>query len=122
MDLEMPVMDGLSCVRRIREMQQDGELRAHVPVIAVTANARSEQIAVAMQTGMVSERPFARFVTSGGWRKTPPLKPLRCFISTGLNRIWNRNHTDTTLPGPRSNKAIPNTGSAPADRSIGASA
>jgi CheY-like chemotaxis protein len=122
MDLEMPVMDGLSCVRRIREMQQDGELRAHVPVIAVTANARSEQIAVAMQTGMVSARPFARFVTSGGWRKTSPLKPLRCFISTGLNRIWNRNHTDTTLLGPCSNKAIPNTGSASADRSIGASA
>ncbi|OCK94028.1 uncharacterized protein K441DRAFT_563771 [Cenococcum geophilum 1.58] len=60
MDLEMPVMDGLSCVRRIREMQQDGELRAHVPVIAVTANARSEQIAVAMQTGMdlVLTKPF----------------------------------------------------------------
>jgi len=52
MDLEMPVMDGLTCVSRIREMQRDGELRAHVPVIAVTANARSEQIAVAMQTGM----------------------------------------------------------------------
>ncbi|OCL05665.1 hypothetical protein AOQ84DRAFT_93812 [Glonium stellatum] len=60
MDLEMPVMDGLSCVRRIREMQRDGELRAHVPVIAVTANARSEQIAVAMQTGMdlVLTKPF----------------------------------------------------------------
>lgn len=60
MDLEMPVMDGLTCVRRIRAMQAEGRLVRHVPVIAVTANARSEQIAAAMEAGMdlVVTKPF----------------------------------------------------------------
>lgn len=60
MDLEMPVMDGLSCVRRIRAMEAEGLLNRHVPVIAVTANARSEQIAIAMEAGMdlVIIKPF----------------------------------------------------------------
>lgn len=54
MDLEMPVMDGLTCVKRIRELQRTGQICGHVPVIAVTANARSEQIATAKDSGMVS--------------------------------------------------------------------
>jgi signal transduction histidine kinase/CheY-like chemotaxis protein len=53
MDLEMPVMDGLSCVRRIREYQAQGMIRWHVPVIAVTANARKDQIMASMDAGMV---------------------------------------------------------------------
>lgn len=60
MDLEMPVMGGLSCVKRIRAMEAEGLLNRHVPVIAVTANARSEQIAIAMEAGMdlVITKPF----------------------------------------------------------------
>lgn len=54
MDLEMPVMDGLTCVRRIRELQDKGEIRGHVPVIAVTANARKDQIGECLDAGMVS--------------------------------------------------------------------
>ncbi|KAL3426864.1 histidine kinase hhk13p [Phlyctema vagabunda] len=60
MDLEMPVMDGLTCVKKIRELQQDGTIIKHLPVIAVTANARSEQIVVAKEAGMdsVVTKPF----------------------------------------------------------------
>ncbi|MBE7180457.1 MAG: response regulator [Terriglobus roseus] len=54
MDWEMPVMDGLTCVKRIREWQKEGTLSAHVPVIGVTANARPEQLDQAMDAGMVS--------------------------------------------------------------------
>lgn len=54
MDLEMPVMDGLTCVKLIRDMQRTGKITGHVPVIAVTANARSEQVADAKEAGMVS--------------------------------------------------------------------
>ena len=54
MDLEMPVMDGLTCVRKIREMETEGLLHVHLPIIAVTANARGEQIAAAKDSGMVS--------------------------------------------------------------------
>ena len=54
MDLEMPVMNGLTCAREIRKLQQAGEIIRHVPIIAVTANARSEQIENAKAAGMVS--------------------------------------------------------------------
>lgn len=60
MDLEMPVLGGLECVKQIRELQETGKLVRHVPVIAVTANARNEQIAVAVRAGMdeVVTKPF----------------------------------------------------------------
>jgi CheY-like chemotaxis protein len=60
MDVEMPVMDGLSCVRRIRELESKGGIIGHVPVIAITANARNEQVAVAVEAGMdeVVTKPF----------------------------------------------------------------
>jgi CheY-like chemotaxis protein len=57
MDLEMPVMDGLTCVRRIRELEVEGLLSIRLPIIAVTANARGEQIAAAKDSGMVSLLP-----------------------------------------------------------------
>jgi CheY-like chemotaxis protein len=53
MDLEMPEMDGLTCVRRIREMEQSGQIRGHVPTIAVTANVRDVQVQEAKGAGMV---------------------------------------------------------------------
>lgn len=58
MDLEMPFMDGLTCTRRIREYEADGTIVRHVPIIAVTANARLEQIETAMAAGMVSVSMF----------------------------------------------------------------
>lgn len=56
MDQEMPVMDGLTCTKRIREWEREGKLGVHVPIIAVTANARAEQIKTIMEAGMVSLR------------------------------------------------------------------
>jgi CheY-like chemotaxis protein len=53
LDIEMPVMDGLTCARKIRELQREGEIIGHVPIIAVSANARSEQIVAAKAAGMV---------------------------------------------------------------------
>lgn len=60
MDWEMPVMDGLTCVRNIRELQIEGVVSTHVPVIAVTANVRSEQVEIALKAGMddVISKPF----------------------------------------------------------------
>lgn len=37
MDLEMPIMDGLTAVRLIRHLEAEGKLVKHVPIIAVTA-------------------------------------------------------------------------------------
>ncbi|KAK0118177.1 hypothetical protein ONS95_012482 [Cadophora gregata] len=60
MDLEMPVMDGLTCTRQIRGYEADGTIVKHVPIIAVTANARLEQIDTALAAGMdnVVSKPF----------------------------------------------------------------
>ncbi|KAJ9648274.1 hypothetical protein H2199_001127 [Coniosporium tulheliwenetii] len=60
MDQEMPVMDGLQCTKRIREWEESGLLVRHVPIIAVTANARAEQIEALVAAGMddVVSKPF----------------------------------------------------------------
>lgn len=52
MDIEMPVMDGLNCTRRIRELERDGKIVGHLPIIAVTANARRGQVEQMKEAGM----------------------------------------------------------------------
>jgi CheY-like chemotaxis protein len=56
MDLEMPVMDGMTCAKKIRQLEEEGTLSRHIPIIAVTAYARPEQIANAKAAGIVSTR------------------------------------------------------------------
>jgi CheY-like chemotaxis protein len=96
MDIEMPVMDGLTCARRIREYEKQGLLgpptppslptlqrsasssmssagelelverwmtsnpAVRLPILAVSANARSEQVAQALAAGMddAISKPF----------------------------------------------------------------
>lgn len=59
-DVEMPIMDGKTCVRRIRQLQKEGLLHQHIPVIAVTGNARNEQVEEARQCGFdaVLTKPY----------------------------------------------------------------
>lgn len=65
MDLEMPVMDGMTCARRIRQLEEEGTIVRHIPIIAVTAYARPEQIENAKAAGIVS-RP-AHFHARWAW-------------------------------------------------------
>ncbi|GAB7337795.1 hypothetical protein MBLNU457_4206t1 [Dothideomycetes sp. NU457] len=60
LDIEMPVMGGIACVKRIRELEQEGVLVRHIPVMAVTANARQEQKDMVIAAGMddVTTKPF----------------------------------------------------------------
>ncbi|EHK40433.1 hypothetical protein TRIATDRAFT_296396 [Trichoderma atroviride IMI 206040] len=60
MDLEMPVMDGMTCARKIRELEKEGTITKHIPIIAVTAYARPEQIENAKAAGIddVISKPF----------------------------------------------------------------
>lgn len=39
MDIQMPVMDGLTAMRMIREQERDAETPRHTPIVAVTAHA-----------------------------------------------------------------------------------
>ena len=50
MDLQMPVMDGLTAIREIRKFEAETG-RARTPVLAVTANAMSEHIAASRAAG-----------------------------------------------------------------------
>ena len=47
-------MNGLDCIRLIRQYESEGTIVAHVPTIATTANARTEQISELVLAGMVS--------------------------------------------------------------------
>jgi CheY-like chemotaxis protein len=76
LDTEMPVMvrhsrdfkgsiltsaqDGLTCARLIREAEKQGRVNGHVPIISVSANARSGQIDIARSVGMddAISKPF----------------------------------------------------------------
>ncbi|KAJ4133209.1 hypothetical protein NW754_016020 [Fusarium falciforme] len=55
MDIEMPIQDGLTCTRKIRELEASGEVfcasGGRIPIIAVTANARPEQVMEAKEAG-----------------------------------------------------------------------
>ncbi|KAI5262630.1 hypothetical protein E4T47_09244 [Aureobasidium subglaciale] len=68
MDVEMPVMNGLDCAKRIREYQRTGEMRSNLPIIAASANARAEQVGLAIAAGMNDSitKPF----------RIPDLTPL----------------------------------------------
>ncbi|KAI9089987.1 hypothetical protein DFS34DRAFT_379627 [Phlyctochytrium arcticum] len=55
MDIEMPVMDGLTAARAIRALERSGSLfggPARIPIVAVTGNARQEQLDKALHAGM----------------------------------------------------------------------
>ncbi len=54
MDIEMPIMDGITCTKKIRELEHQGTISRRIPILAVTAYAREEQIETAIAAGMVS--------------------------------------------------------------------
>jgi CheY-like chemotaxis protein len=63
MDLQMPVMDGLTAIREIRKYEGETE-RPRTPVLAVTANALSEHVSASRAAG--ADRHIAKPVTPEG--------------------------------------------------------
>ncbi|MFP4155616.1 MAG: response regulator, partial [Halothiobacillaceae bacterium] len=61
MDCQMPVMDGPEATRRIRAREQARNL-ARLPILALTAHAGTEQMAVCLSAGMdsVLSKPYNR--------------------------------------------------------------
>jgi len=95
MDQEMPVMDGLTCTRKIRELEAEGKLTGHVPIIGVTANARAEQIQTALEAGMVRCCPHPlppRELRAWMWRLLTAVVAFRTMWSRSPSesRSWSR--------------------------------
>jgi CheY-like chemotaxis protein len=59
MDQEMPILDGNSATKAIRELEREGVV-LHVPILGVTANVREEQKAEMRAAGMddVISKPY----------------------------------------------------------------
>lgn len=60
MDVEMPIMDGITCTRRIRQLEREKKLTHRMHIIAITGNARKEQTDILIQAGCddVLPKPF----------------------------------------------------------------
>ena len=56
MDIQMPIMDGVAATRAIRQREAETG-RARTPIIAVTANAMTHQVAEYEAAGMDSMAP-----------------------------------------------------------------
>ncbi|ORY42987.1 hypothetical protein BCR33DRAFT_785873 [Rhizoclosmatium globosum] len=74
MDVEMPVLDGKEAAMKIREFERLAGCQQPVPIIAVTGNARTEQLDGAISAGMNAAllKPFSRDKLSeliGKWLK-----------------------------------------------------
>ena len=52
MDCQMPVMDGFTAVRKIREYEKEQNKKHHIPIIALTANASGEDQKLCFEAGM----------------------------------------------------------------------
>jgi len=50
MDIQMPVMDGITATKKIREIEQSS--LSHTPIIAITANALSGDKEICLAAGM----------------------------------------------------------------------
>ena len=79
MDIQMPVMDGLAAVARMREWER-GQARAPVPMFALTANTEPDDLRRCLEAGFTGtlRKPFGReellaVVARGlGGRTEPP--------------------------------------------------
>ena len=62
MDVEMPELDGLETTRRVRAMERKSGSATHLPILALTANARPENYLECMAAGMDGHlsKPFDR--------------------------------------------------------------
>ena len=62
MDVEMPELDGLETTRRVRAVERKSGSASHLPILALTANARPENYLECIEAGMDGHlsKPFDR--------------------------------------------------------------
>lgn len=75
MDVQMPVLDGLSATQQIREQEHVAQNNQHLPIIAMTANASETDKASCMDAGMDDFMP-----------KPVMQKPLQTILEQWLDK------------------------------------
>ncbi|KAL7409075.1 hypothetical protein BDY24DRAFT_404537 [Mrakia frigida] len=60
MDVNMPIMDGISATKAIRSMEQSGELSWRSSIFGLTGNAQEKQVSLCLESGMddVITKPY----------------------------------------------------------------
>ncbi len=95
MDIQMPVMDGVSAIRLMRETERR-EGRVRTPVIALTANAMAHHRADYLAAGMdaVVAKPSAWPCCCRPWTTWPkrPRRPRRPASLASARRLAQRRH------------------------------
>lgn len=74
-------MGGLDCTRAIRKYEQEGDITCHIPIIAVSANARQEQMDETKAAGM--DDSIA--------------KPFRCVLDLCCSMLIINTHTQYSI-------------------------
>ncbi|MBF0141234.1 MAG: response regulator, partial [Magnetococcales bacterium] len=87
MDLQMPVMDGLTATREIRKDPRF----AHLPILAMTANAMSGDRELCLEAGMQDHiakpvDPKEMFTTLVRWIKPESAKPFQKMAEQGIRQ------------------------------------
>ena len=100
MDIQMPVMDGLTATREIRAIERDRGAGS-IPIIALTANARPQDIEMSHDAGCsdhfskpISKQKLLSAIEEYGRRQKAPAKPqvaspesIRIEMPSGLEEI-----------------------------------
>jgi CheY-like chemotaxis protein len=86
MDIQMPVMDGLTAARLIREAEERAG-RAHVPLLALTAHTRKADIELSLAAGCNAH--VSKPISKSGLLETvqryaPPTTPVPADLDTTL--------------------------------------
>ncbi|KAJ6001219.1 hypothetical protein N7481_001628 [Penicillium waksmanii] len=91
MDQEMPVMDGNSATKLIRQVEKGGD--AHVPILGVTANVRATQQSEMLEAGMddIIHKPF---------RTEDLVAKISQFVPSTIE-MTNKKHSDRVVAPDR---------------------
>ncbi|NHO66149.1 DUF4154 domain-containing protein [Aestuariicella hydrocarbonica] len=114
MDVQMPVMDGLTATRKIRELETSSG--RHIPIVAMTASATTEDRNRCMNAGMDSyvSKPFR----AAELYQTVETTPAATAAASKAGTTTDKEAEATKYDVPESPKSAPELSDAASDQSL----